>query len=353
MTQGRLTRRAFVGASIAAPAALALPISLSAALAQEGEVVTMVTDTNGLGDQNFNDLSNAGGTKAADELGFEWKVIESVDATAYVPNLTAAAEQGDLTVATGYFLGLAMEEVVPQFPDDKWLLIDTVVDAPTIRSVLFKEQQSSFLVGVASGKMTKTNKIGIVGGERIPPVIRYEVGFKAGVLAVNPDAEIAVAYVDSFSDPEKGKEFALAQYNDGNDIVFPMAGLSGLGCYEAVKELNKPGEQWILGGDVTQDHLAPGFELAVSRKGVDNAVYEGVKSFVEGTFETGTVTLGIAEGGVGFEDPNDRVPADVEALVKAYEALIVSGELVVPSTDEEFEAFVAPPVPEVGATPAG
>ena len=132
-----------------------------------------------------------------------------------------------------------------------------------------KSTKRPFLTGVASGLSTTTNKVGVIGGERIPPVIRYEVGFRAGVEAVNPDCEVLVAYVDSFEDPEAGKEFAFAQFSDGADILFPVAGLTGTGAYSAVAELNKPGEQWVLGADVTQDALAPGFELAVCRKGVD------------------------------------------------------------------------------------
>ena len=168
-----------------------------------------------------------------------------------------------------------------------------------------------------------------------------------------------MAYVDSFGDPEAGKEFALAQFNDGADIVFPVAGLTGIGGYQAVAELNNPGEQWVLGADVTQEHLAPGFELAVCRKGVDTATYRAVQQVVEGNFEPGLNQLGLGdvpvgydnpEVGVGFEDPNNRVAEDVKATVADYQAQIADGSLVVPATDEEFEAFMSG---TPAATPAG
>lgn len=359
MVNGRFTRRTFVGASVAAPAMAVMPLGLSGVFAQDTIVATMVTDTAGIGDQNFMDMTNLGGQTAADEFGAEWRVIESVDAAAFVPNLTAGAEQGQLVVATGFLLAGAVETVAPQFPDVFFTAIDAFVDLPNVQSVLYNEHQAAFLTGVAAGLSTTTNKIGIVGGERIPPVIRYEVGFSAGIATVNPDAEIIVAYVDSFGDPETGKEFALAQFNDGADIVFPVAGLTGIGCYQAVSELGNLGAQWVLGADVTQDHLAPGFELAVCRKGVDTAAYRAVKQVVEGNFGPGLNQLGLGDVpvsfdnpdvGVGFEDPNNRVADDVKATVADYQAQIAAGTLVVPANDEEFAMFMAgTPIP----APAG
>jgi basic membrane protein A len=347
-----VTRRRVVKLMALTPAMAALIGTRFDVSAQDAVVVTMVTDTAGLGDQNFNDLANKGGTEAAQDFGIEWKVIESQDAAAYVPNLTAGAEQSVLTVGVGFLLTEATTSVAEQFPDDFFLLIDSVSDFPNVQSVTFKEQEPSFLCGVAAAKVTKTNKLGIVGGQRIPPVIRYEDGFRAGALSINPTIEFTIAYADSFGDPTKGKELALAQFNQGADIVFPVAGLTGVGCYEAIKERNNLGTEWILGADVSQDHLAPGFELCVARKGVDFAVYEGCRQVAEGDFKTGVQNLGIKEGGVGFEDPNNRVPEEAMGLVRAYQQMIIDGSLTVPSTDDELEAFEAPPIPEpIAGTP--
>src|SRR5215203_1240464 len=131
----RLTRRAFVGAAVAAPALEALPISMQPVGAQEGGfTVTMVTDTAGLGDQNFNDLANAGGTQAVTDFGIDWKVIESVDIPSYVPNLSAGAEQGPLTVGVGFLLTDAIGAVAAQYPDAHFAIIDAAVEADNVQS---------------------------------------------------------------------------------------------------------------------------------------------------------------------------------------------------------------------------
>jgi basic membrane protein A len=313
----------------------------------------MVTDTAGLGDQNFNDLANKGGTEAAAEFGFTWKVIESADPASYIPNLTAGAEQGDLTVGVGYLLTEAITEIANQFADDKFLLIDSVSEATNVRSVTFKENEPSFLAGVVAGQATKTNKLGIVGGQRIPPVIRYEVGFVAGVKSVNPAAEISIVYTDTFGDPQKGKDAAQAQYEQGADIVLPIAGLSGTGCYQAVKERNKLGQEWVVGADTTQDHLAPGFELCTAQKGVDFAVYTGCKDVVTGTFAAGPIDYDLKSGGVSLQTIPGRVPDEYVALARGYEKLIIDGTLVVPSDDDSLASFTPPekPAPIMEASP--
>ncbi|HET8524432.1 MAG TPA: BMP family ABC transporter substrate-binding protein [Thermomicrobiales bacterium] len=313
----------------------------------------MVTDTAGLGDQNFNDLANRGGKKAAQDFGIDWHVLESQDATAYVPNLTSAAEQGELSIGVGFYLTDAITSVAQQFPDDKFLLIDSSSDAPNVESVTFKEQEGAFLAGIVSGLFTKTNKLGFVGGQKIPPVIHYQVGFQAGVKSVNPQATVAISYVDSFDDIQLGKEYALAQFNQGADIVFPAAGRTGIGCYEAVKEKGKPGgEFWVIGADVDQDHLAPGYQLCVSSKGVDVAVFDTIKSVVDGNFEPGPKTLGLKENGVGLETPNNRVPADIMAVVEQYKQAIIAGQFTVPTTEDELKAFQPPAVGTPVASPA-
>jgi basic membrane protein A len=345
----KLTRRRLATLSLAGTAAAVLPLGrgMRGTGAQSDLVITMVTDTAGLGDQNFNDLANKGGTEAAAEFGFTWKVIESADAAAYVPNLTAGAEQSALTVGVGFLLTDAITDVANQFADKKFLLIDSVTDATNVRSVTFKENEMAFLAGVVAGKFTKTNKIGIVGGQRIPPVIRYEVGFVAGVKSVNPTAgdQISIAYTDTFGDPAKGKETALAQFEQGADIVFPIAGATGTGCYQAVAERNKPGQEWVIGADVSQDHLAPGFELCTARKGVDFAVYTGCKDVVNESFTPGAVTYDLKSGGIGLESIPGRVPEDILALARGYEKLIVDGTLVPPSDDDTLKTFTPPPEP--------
>lgn len=344
-----LSRRSLVKGSVAAGAVAALPLTFQTVAAQDAIVATMVTDTTGLGDQNFNDLANKGGTEGAAEFGGEWKVIESVDEASYVPNLTLAAEQGQLVAAIGYKLQAAIDEVAPQFADKSFLHIDAASSQPNVRGVLYKEDQIGFLVGVVAALMTKTKKLGVIGGERIPPVIRYEVGFVAGVKSVDPSVEIIINYTDTFGDSAKGKDTASAQYNQGADIVFPIAGLTGTGAYLAASELNKPGEVWVIGVDAAQDHLAPGYELCVGNKGVDFAVWDAIRMLSEGRFEAGTVTYDLVSGGIGISFYDDRTPVDVIEQTLGYKKAIVDGKIVTPTTDDELAAFQAPtekPAPE-------
>ena len=210
-----LSRRSLVKASAAAGVVATIPFSFQAAGAQDAIVVTMVTDTAGLGDQNFNDLANKGGTQAAEELGVDWQVIESVDQAAYIPNLTAGGESSQLTVGVGFLLTDAVTEVAAQFPDKSFQLIDSVAEGANVQSVLFKEDQIGYLCGVVAGKVTKTNKIGVIGGVRIPPVIRYEVGFVAGVKSVNAEAEVIINYTDTFGDQNLGKDTACRTVQPG------------------------------------------------------------------------------------------------------------------------------------------
>jgi basic membrane protein A and related proteins len=346
LTTLRMTRRPLLAALAAMPVA---GLSARGAAAQEPVVVTMVTDTAGLGDQNFNDLAKRGLDRAVDELGVDGRVIESRDAAAYVPNLSQAAEQGDLTVGVGFLLTEAVTEVANQYPDDNFLLIDSVSDAPNVAGVTFREQEGAFLTGVAAALMTKSNKLGVVGGQKIPPVVRYVVGFEAGARSINPDIEVIVGYADTFGDPALGKELTLAQYNQGVDIAFPVAGATGIGSFDAAKELGEG--YWVIAADTDQSQLGAEHQLAVAEKGVDVAMYLAAQQVVEGTFEGGATSLGLQEDGVGFGSPHESIPQEVLDIVAAYEQAIIDGALTVPADEDELAAFKPVPLDAL-ATPA-
>jgi basic membrane protein A len=360
MVKGNRVRLGSTAALWRAALALVLLGSLTTALgasrvvAQDQIVVTMVTDTAGLGDQNFNDLAKRGLDQAAADFGIDPRVIESRDPSTYVPNLTAAAEQGDLTVGVGFLLTEAMDAVAPQFPDDYFLLIDAVSAAENVASVTFRENEGAFLAGVVAGLTTKTNKVGVVGGVEIPPVVRYAVGFEAGVMSVNPEAEVVVSYADTFDDPALGKELTLAQYNQGADIAFPVAGRTGIGSFEAAKE--KGAGFWVIAADTDQSQLGAEFQLAVATKGVDTAVITVSEQVVNGEFQGGPQSLGLAEDGVGLATPGNHVAADVLAVADQYRQAIIAGQITVPADEDELAAF-QPATPEslgspVAATPA-
>lgn len=335
----RVSRRTVVMTALAAPLAAAI-VRAPRAGAQDAITVTMVTDTAGLGDRNFNDSAKAGLDRAVAELGVTGEVIESTETSQYVQNLTAAAEQSELTVGVGFLLTEAITAVGEQYPDDKFLLIDSVSEAPNVAGVTFREHEAAFLAGVVSGLTTKTNKLGIVGGQRIPPVIRYEVGFIAGVTSVNQAAgdTVVVAYTDSFGDPALGKEYALAQYNDGADIVLPIAGRTGVGVYEAAKE--KGMEFLVVGADVDQDYLAPGQQVCTAYKGVGDALFLTTKAVLEDTFVAGPQDLGLIEGGVDLTVPGAMVTPETLAIAEQYKAAIISGAITVPADDDQLAAYV-------------
>src|ERR687897_774747 len=296
-------RRRLLAAMAVAPVA-GMMTRVPTAQAQDQIVVTMVTDTAGLGDQNFNDLAKRGLDQAVEELGVQGEVIESRDAASYIPNLTQAAEQSALAVGVGFLLTEAITEVANQYSDKNFLLIDSLSDAPNVQGVLFRENEGAFLSGVLAASMTETNKLGVVGGQKIPPVVRYVVGFEAGA--------------------------------------------TGIGSFEAAKELGEG--HWVIAADTDQSQLGAEYQLGVSEKGVDTALFLAAQQVVEGAFEAGQQSLGLAEDGVGLGHPHESVPQEVLDVVAAYEQAIFDGTITVPADEAELAAF-EPVVLDAVATP--
>jgi basic membrane protein A len=302
------------------------PVSATAAMK-----VAMVTDIGGLGDQSFNDAAYAGLKLLEAEYGVEIKVVESRRMEDYVPNLTSLVNQGyDMIWAIGFLMQEALTQVAAEFPDSHFGIIDAEVAAPNVVSVLFKEEEGSFLVGLVAGAETKKDRVGFVGGMEFPLIQKFEAGYKAGVKAANPKAVIRSAYAGSFDDPAKGKELAIAQFMLGADIVYHAAGATGLGVIEAAQ--SRGGDRFAIGVDMCQHHLAPDNVITCMIKRVDLGVFEGTKTLIEGDFVAGTLVLGLAEDGVGIcEASKESVSAGTLALVEEFRSKIVSGELVVPT----------------------
>lgn len=305
----------------------------------EKVVVGMITDTGGLGDQSFNDLAWAGLERAEKELKIERKVLESESADDYQPNLTAFAEEKtNLTIGVGFLFNEAMAQAADKFPEQNFAIIDSVVEKPNVASITFAEHEGSFLVGVIAGKTTKTNKIGFIGGMEFPLIKKFEFGFRAGVKSVNPSAEVFVNYADSFEDAAKGKEIAISQYNKGADVIYHAAGGVGVGLIQAADELGF----WAIGVDQDQSQLAPEHVLCSMNKKVDNAVFEVVKTVVDGAFKGGVLTFNIANQGVGYSDNAGNLTPELKEAADKYSKAIGEGKFVVPATEEEFNSFQAP-----------
>lgn len=322
-------------------------------------LVGLVTDEGGINDKSFNQTANEGVLKAKDELGLDYKYLESKKKEEYEPNIQALIDEGSaLTFSIGYQLEDAVKNAAANNPDVKLCLIDAAVEADNVLSILFKEEEGSFLMGVIAGLTTETNKIGFIGGKDSPTINKFEVGFAAGVAAVNPEAAkglisedgksagSTVKYADSFEDTNKGYELAKSLYNDGCDVIYHAAGGVGLGLFQATKELREEGKNvWAIGVDMDQQVSLPDFEdviLTSMMKRVDKATYDAAKSIVDGNFEAGIKVLGIAEGGVGMSDSTSKNtdPAVIEKA-KEYEEKIKNGDIKVPVTREEAKNFKA------------
>jgi len=303
--------------------------------------VTMITDTGGLGDESFNDSAYAGLVNAEEEFGVEVSVLESQTADDYGPNLSAAAEEGaDLIVSVGFLMQSATAEAAAQFPEQKFAIIDEVVDAPNAAGLTFKEHEGSFLTGVIAGLMTETDKVGFVGGMQFALIEKFQYGFEAGVKAVNPDAEIIVNYTGAFDNPQLGKENALAQNQAGADVIYHASGACGIGVIEAA------GEQgfWAIGVDMDQSALDPEHVLCSMIKRVDNATYLATKAVVDETFDGSNLVFGLAEEGVGYSDDAGNVPAEIAEMAENYKAAIIDGVFEVPYDKETFDAFEIPEI---------
>jgi basic membrane protein A len=302
----------------------------------------IVTDTAGLGDQSFNDSANRGLEQAKSDLGIDTQVYETSQPSDYEPSLAQAPGQGsNITFAIGFLMTDALTNVAPQNTGTNYAIIDSVVEGDNVASLVFKEEEGSFLVGVVAGLMTNSNKVGFIGGLEVPLIKKFEVGFRAGVMTVNPDAEILITYAGDFNDPGKGKEIALSQYADGADVIYHASGGTGLGLFQAAQE--KGSGFWAIGVDSDQYNLAPDNILTSMMKRVDVAVFETIKATKDGNFQSGVTVFGLKDGGVGLAPTtSENTPQDVIDQANALGERIISGEFTVPTTEEEFTSFSPP-----------
>ncbi|PTN31827.1 BMP family protein [Desulfonatronum sp. SC1] len=291
--------------------------------------VGIVFSTGGLGDLSFNDAALHGLRKAKEDMGISFQFIDPRGDEHLHEHLKSfALEDYDLVIANGFQLAPALEQVARDFPHIRFAIIDSVVPAPNVTSLLFMEHDGSFLVGVLAGMMTQSNIVGFVGGLEVPIIRKFQGGFEQGVAFVNADAQVLVDYAGSFSAPALGNQLATSQHERGADIVYHASGGTGLGVIFAAQENGF----YAIGVDSAQDHLAPGTVLTSMVKRVDVAVYETIRSLVEGNLQPGERHFGVAEGGVGtsdFQYTRDIIPQAVLDAVASAKAKIISGEIVV------------------------
>jgi basic membrane protein A len=299
--------------------------------AGSGLKIGLVTDIGGLNDRGFNQLAYQGLQQAEDELGVEIRVLESKSDADYIPNLQTLADEGfDLIISVGFLMTEATAEAANAYPDTDFAIVDSAFD-PAIANaegLLFKEQETGYLVGYLAGLVSKTGTVSSVGGQKIPPVDRFIAGFQKGATDAKPGTKTLNGYSQDFVDQAKCKEVALDQISRGSDVVFQVAGGCGLGALDAADQEGV----WGIGVDADQAFLGPHI-LTSALKRVDVAVFKTIESLVNGEFAGGEVTtFGLAEDGVGLGETSPDAPADAVEQTKAQIEKIVAGEIQIPDT---------------------
>lgn len=305
--------------------------------------VGLVTDVGGIDDKSFNQGTWEGIKRFGAENGLAEgqgiKYLQSSAEADYVPNLaTFADEKLDLIVAPGFLFEKSMTDVATKYPEQKLLLIDSVVNKPNVASAVFAEHEGSYLVGVAAGLKAKADgkkTLGFIGGMKFPLIEKFEAGFVQGVKAVYPEAKILIDYAGAFDKPDIGQALAQKQFNAGAYVIFHAAGGTGNGMIKEAKERSEKGDmRWAIGVDKDQYqdgvYGAKSAVLTSMMKRVDVAAHDVAKMAMEGKFPGGQVLVfQVKNGGVGIPTENPNLPADIVATVKEYEAKIASGALVV------------------------
>ncbi|WP_350336018.1 BMP family lipoprotein [Coralliovum pocilloporae] len=303
-----------------APSSLAMAETLKPAV---------VYSVGGKFDQSFNEAAYRGLETFKEETGTAYREFEILnDAQSLQAVRSFARKDFSPVIAVGFNHAAAVTAAASEFPDTRFILIDAFVDAPNVQSVLFREHEGAYLVGILAQMASKTGKIGYVGGMDIPLIRKFECGYRQGSYAANPNgtvfANVAGTTVAAWTDPAKGAELARSQMDRGADVILHGAGTTGLGVLQAAADAGKFG----IGVDSNQNGLHPGFVLTSMLKRVDVAVFDALTALNKGDWQPGARVLGLAEGGIGWAlDDNNRslITEQMQVAVEKAERDIVSG----------------------------
>jgi len=309
--------------------------------ARPGQIqLGMVTDVGGLGDGSFNDSAYRGLVRARSDLDAYAQVLQSRSAADYQPNLIALTNlHFDMVYAIGFLMGDDLQAVATENAKQRYAIIDSVVDAPNVVSVTFREQDGSFLAGVLAAMMTKTHHVAFLGGIDTPLLIKFEAGFIAGAHEIDPNTRVDVKYVGSFEDVAAGKELTNVLFNAGADIVYAAAGKAGLGTIDAVKSRENA---YVIGVDSDQDALAPGKVLTSMVKKVDVAVFDVAQALAAHKPLAGHIELGLRDHAIGLTDFAYTRAAIGPARLRTLDTvttMIINGRITPPKTRAELATF--------------
>jgi len=311
--------------------AAAAVVIASAASAQEIKPA-VIFDMGGKFDKSFNEGVYNGVEKFKADTGISYNEFEVTNPSQREQAMRNFARRGnDPILAIGFAQAEALEKVAKEFPDIRFTIIDMVVDLPNVRSIVFKEHEGSYLVGLLAAMKSKTKKVGFVGGMDIPLIRKFACGYVQGAKAAGATdvyQNMTGTTPSAWNDPVKGGELAKSQFGRGADVVYAAAGGTGLGVLQAAADEGK----LSIGVDSNQNHLQPGSVLTSMLKRVDVAANETFQSAKDGTWKPGIQVLGLKEGGVGWalDDNNkDLITAEMKAAVEKAQAGIIDGTIQV------------------------
>jgi basic membrane protein A len=307
--------------------------------------VGLVYDLGGRGDQSFNDMAGAGLDKAKDELGVEAEELEPDEGGENREELMRLlADNGSqLIFGIGFLFADSITAAAPDYPDARFAIVDSVVEADNVASLTFAEEQGSYLVGAAAALKSESGHIGFIGGVETDLIKKFEAGYVAGAKKINPDITVDIAYITQppdftgFNDPAKAKEIAAGQYGAGADVIYHAAGGSGGGLFEAAKEASDSAgaQRWAIGVDSDQYNIVDAslqpYILTSMEKKVDVAVYDTIKRFTDGDEVGGAVTVyDLKAGGVDYATSGGFVD-DIKDQLDDLKQQIIDGDIDVPT----------------------
>ena len=289
----------------------------------------LIFDLGGKFDKSFNEAAYMGAERWKAETGGSYKELEMQSEAQREQALRRLAETGaNPIVMTGFAFTDILGQVASDYPDTKFVIIDAIVDQPNVQSVVFSEEEGSYLAGIMAAMASKSKTVGFIGGMDVPLIHKFECGFAQGFKATEPEGKVLINYTGTtpaaWTDPVKGGELTKAQISQGADVIYAAAGGTGIGVLQAAAD----GGILSVGVDSNQNHLHPGKVLTSMVKRVDNAVFD---AFTQGDkLEPGTRLMNLAESGVDVvvDDANkDLVTPEMQAAVDEAKAKIAAGEI--------------------------
>lgn len=306
----------------------------------EGEELTVsIVVSSAFGDKSFNDSAKEGADKLAQDYGVKIKTIECQEEN-FKQYMVQAAEESDIVVPVGWQF-YEIPEVAKEYPDTKFIWVDNeaegIADLPNVLCITYAQNEGSFLAGYIAAKMSQSGVVGAVGGEQNTTIDDFIVGYKQGALYANPDIKVVTNYANTYEDPAKGKECALALHNQGADVIFQIAGNTGNGVFAAAQEAGF----YAIGVDQDQKISAPEYDKQIicsMKKEVGLSIYDTIKTFIEeekwegARVWTADMATGYVSIAYGNEDSEQQISDAIKSEVEKIAGKIVSGDIVVDTT---------------------